>query len=66
MLQNKAIRIVKKGWLLRTKLFINLQALTFVDLVDLYTSQEMYKVYKEGNKPDYAWMNVHDRVVRTM
>ncbi len=46
-LQKKAIRIVKRAdyYEPTNKLFINLHVLKFVDLVDLYTLQLMYKVY---------------------
>lgn len=47
MLQKKALRIVKQSdYYAPTNVFINLRALKFVDLVDLYTAQIMYKVYK--------------------
>ncbi|HAX73374.1 MAG TPA: hypothetical protein DCY20_07610 [Firmicutes bacterium] len=47
MLQKRAIRIIKNFdyYEPTNKLFNKLHALKFVDLVDFYTAQVMYKVY---------------------
>ncbi len=46
-LQKKAVKIVKRVdyYEPTNNLFINLHALKFLDLVDLYSLQLMYKIY---------------------